>query len=74
MVDRVGRHERSQGLEAECRGMGQSLVQRGACGCYGRNTMQCDAMQGAVVKWLLVLVVLVTRGRSERGESQKVWG
>lgn len=34
MVDRVERHERAQGLEAGCRGMGQSLVERGACGCW----------------------------------------
>lgn len=44
VVDRVVRHERRQGLEAGCRGMGQSPAERGAVD-VGRNTTQCDAMR-----------------------------
>lgn len=38
------RHERPQGLEAGCRGMGQSRYREGRVD-VGRNTMQRDAIR-----------------------------
>lgn len=80
LVDRVVRHERRQGLEAGCRGMGQSPAERGAVD-VGRNTTQCDAMQvrcrcsqckGPAMRWLAwaLGVLFVKRRRSRRDKGQ----